>query len=219
MQPTPDLSARLDAIEAGLGRVERALAALHALAPPAQQLVDEAPRLTAMAADVVDDLAAELPDTDARLRALLRFAIRASRPETLDTLGASLDLLERAPQAVAAAVDVFDAVLGSAAREGVDVNAFFGVAARFGVHLVRIGPALDRLLSSGMLDDTTIDTLGRVGRAMAAQAESEPESVDGLWAMLKVTRDPDVQRALGFAAGLARRFGADQTPATSLATR
>ncbi|MCB9528071.1 MAG: DUF1641 domain-containing protein [Myxococcales bacterium] len=204
----PELAARLDRLEAGLDRVERALCALAALGPPAQQLATEGPRLAATAADVFDGIAADVPDFDARLRALLRFALRASRPETLDLLGGGLDLLERTPHAVAAAVDVFDAVLAVAAREGVDVNAFFGVAARFAVHLVRLGPAIDRLIDSGMLEARAIDTLGRVGRALSAQAEAPAESVGGLLAMLKVMRDPDVQRSLGFAVGLARRFGA-----------
>lgn len=214
MPPDPsDLAARLDRLEASLDRVERALTALAPVGPPAGLLVAEAPRLAATATDVFDDLAAEVPDFDARLRSLLAFALRASRPETLAMLGGALDLLDRAPQAVAAAVDVFDAVLAAAAREGVDVNSFFGVSARFAVHLVRLGPAIDRLLDSGMLDPRAIDTLGRVGRALSAQADAPAESVGGLLATLKILRDPDVQRALGFAVGIARRFGAEDTHA------
>ena len=38
--------------------------------------------------------------------------------------------------------------------------------------------------------------------------------VAGLFAMLKVLKDPAVQQALGFAVGLARHFGADGAPAT-----
>lgn len=210
----PDLASRLDRLEASLDRVERALTALAPIGPPARQLVDEAPRLAAIATDVADGFISRVPDADARLRALLALALRASRPETLERLGAGLDLLDRAPQAVAAAVDVFDAVLAAAAAEGVDVNTFFGVAGRFAVHIVRLGPAIDRLLDSGMLDPRAIDTLGRVGRALAAQSDAEPEPVAGLFAMLKVLKDPAVQQALGFAVGLARHFGADGAPAT-----
>ncbi len=212
--PTADMGARLDRLEDSLERIESALAALAPVGPPARQIVDEAPRLAAIATDVADGFIARIPDADARVRALLALMLRVSRPETLDRLGAALDLLDRAPQAVAATVDIFDAVLATAAAEGIDVNAFFGVAGRFAVHLVRLGPAIDRLLDSGMLDPRTIDALGRVGRAVAAQSEADTESVGGLFALLKVLKDPAVQQSLGFAVGIARHFGAADAPAT-----
>lgn len=203
---------RLDRLEASLDRIERALTALAPVGPPASQLVTEAPRLAAMAADTFDAFVADVPDADARLRALLALAMRASRPETLERMTAGLDLLDSAPHAVAAAVDVFDAVLGAAAAEGVDVNVFFGVAGRFAVHLVKLGPAIDQLLESGMLDPKVIGTLGQVGQALSATTEVSPQPMGGLFGLLKVLKDPAVRRSLGFAVEVARQFGAETTP-------
>ncbi len=203
---------RLDRLEASLDRIERALTALAPVGPPASQFVTESPRLAAMAVDTFDAFVADVPDADARLRALLALALRASRPETLERMSAGLDLLDSAPHAVAAAVDVFDAVMGAAAAEGVDVNAFFGVAGRFAVHLVKLGPAIDQLLDSGMLDPEVIATLGRLGKALSATTDTAPEPVGGLFATLKVLKEPAVQRSLGFAVEVARQFGADGTP-------
>jgi uncharacterized protein YjgD (DUF1641 family) len=82
---------------------------------------------------------------------------------------------------------------------------------------------LTQLLGPPLLLPGTIDALGTAARAMAAAAQA-PETKLGLFGTLKALREPEVQRAVGFAVDFARRFGTnvDQLqlpPGTSLETK
>lgn len=192
--PDPlELLARIDA------RLEHIEAKLAKLDP----LLDSAPGLLALAGDSFDEAARELGDVDERVRAAVRLAERVTRPETLAQLHAALDLLESLPGVVAMAGDAFDEFANDAAARGVPLDQIVP-------ELRRAFEALLSLLAGGQLTSLllpdTIATLGTAARAMAAAAHA-PETKLGLLGTLKALREPEIQRAVGFAVDLARRFG------------
>ncbi len=76
--------------------------------------------------------------------------------------------------------------------------------------LVDSAPALDRLLKSDLVAPATVDTVALAGRALTrgyAKAQANHASVTGLRAVLRLLKDPDVGRGLGFLAEVARSLG------------
>lgn len=85
-------------------------------------------------------------------------------------------------------------------------------------------PNLEYLMRSNMLNPQVIDIASAATRAMAvgaADAQANRTSITGIRAMLKVLKDEDVGRALGFAVSIAKALGkelklADAAPDPSL---
>ncbi len=73
--------------------------------------------------------------------------------------------------------------------------------------LVRAG---EEMLASGMLDPEVVRTLGGLGKTLADSCrEAQQQSVEpvgGLWGLYRATRDPEVQKALGFLVAVAKGF-------------
>jgi hypothetical protein len=205
------IDARLEHIEARLSKLD--------------PLIDAAPGLLALAGDSFDELARELGDLDDRVRAAARLAERVTRPETLVQLHAALDLLESLPGVVAMAGDAFDEFANDAAARGVPLDQIVPELGRAFEAMLQLltSTQITQLLGSPLLLPGTIDALGTAARAMAAAAQA-PETKLGLFGTLKALREPEVQRAVGFAVDFARRFGTnvDQLqlpPGTSLETK
>ncbi|MEO1056990.1 MAG: DUF1641 domain-containing protein [Actinomycetota bacterium] len=86
--------------------------------------------------------------------------------------------------------------------------------------LADASPAINRILDSPIVEPEPIDVLSETAVALvrglkAAQAN---DTRVGLTGALRSTRDPDVQRGLGFIVEVAREFGrvlADDEPATN----
>jgi uncharacterized protein YjgD (DUF1641 family) len=123
------------------------------------------------------------------------------------------------PALAALAVDSFDDKIAALRERGVDVDAH-ARAALVALERLTSPEAIEvltsvldhtaemkELLNSGVLDPATLRQLGRLAGAIAAAAQSSPPPV-GVWGALRAARDPDTQRALGFAVDLAARFGA-----------
>lgn len=68
-------------------------------------------------------------------------------------------------------------------------------------------PAFAKLLDSGLLDAAALSTAGAAGTALVETRAGGFEPV-GLFGTLGKLGDPDVQKAMGFAFALAKRFGA-----------
>ncbi|MAT70225.1 MAG: hypothetical protein CMJ58_11965 [Planctomycetaceae bacterium] len=66
------------------------------------------------------------------------------------------------------------------------------------------------MVESGMLDEQVVGILGDLGKKFAEtfrEVSSKPiEPVGGLFATLRATKDPDVQKSVGFAFALAKAF-------------
>ena len=68
-------------------------------------------------------------------------------------------------------------------------------------------PAFGKLLDSGLLDAAALSTASAAGTALVEARAGAVEPV-GLFGTLGKLGDPDVQKAMGFAFALAKRFGA-----------
>lgn len=66
------------------------------------------------------------------------------------------------------------------------------------------------MLESGMLDKDVVAVLGELGRASVHTfvdvKKQNPQPIGGLWAMMRATKDPDVQKTLGFFFAFAKAF-------------
>ncbi|MDJ0753888.1 MAG: DUF1641 domain-containing protein [Ardenticatenaceae bacterium] len=69
--------------------------------------------------------------------------------------------------------------------------------------------ALDRLLNSGILASQTINVVGHAGDALVESYDKTQaqENRAGALAVLRASRDPDVQKALGFLIEFGKQFG------------
>ncbi|CAN5760298.1 DUF1641 domain-containing protein [soil metagenome] len=76
--------------------------------------------------------------------------------------------------------------------------------------LVGATPAINTLLASPLTDPQAAEVLGQLGQALVdgkAAAAQNPEGPKGVFALLKLTKDKDVTRGLGFLIQVARAFG------------
>lgn len=66
------------------------------------------------------------------------------------------------------------------------------------------------MINSGILDKPVVETLGELGRAgvetFREVKQQNPPPLGGLWSMLRASRDPDVQKTLGFGFAFAKAF-------------
>ncbi|MFV8752466.1 DUF1641 domain-containing protein [Nannocystaceae bacterium ST9] len=140
------------------------------------------------------------PDTLARIEAKLdRLEHRLARFDSL---------IEQAPGLLAIVGDSLDDFAREQGERGVDVEqAMRNLGRTFDALLRLIGSEqLQRLLESDLLLPGTLEVLGDAARALAT-AHTLPSARLGMFGLLRELRDPDVQRAMGFAVDVARRIG------------
>lgn len=144
-----------------------------------------------------DPVLAALARIEARLAAVEEVA-RAIAP--MASMAATL------PAAVAVAADTFDGVATRLGAAGVDLDDRM----RSVVRALEVATApravngLASLVESHLLEPSALAVVSQLAVALAEPGEAKPV---GTWGALKALRDPDVQRALGFALAIARRFG------------
>jgi hypothetical protein len=189
-------------------------------------LADRLPGAVATAADSVDDAltraAARGVVLDERVGRGLRMLEALTEPTTAAALERVLGradeierltaLAEQAPEALATAVDAFDAEMARLVERGHDpeqaIRQAVAAIGRLG-ELFRTDE-FEALLDSGVLDPETLQVVGNLGSALVeSQKEAERGATPrrGFFGLLGALRDPDVQRAIGFLTGFARRFG------------
>lgn len=129
--------------------------------------------------------------------------------QTLDRLAGALDqALHVAPNAVATAVDVMDELALGAQARGVDLDALLRVGGSALGALAELmqSPQFADLMRSGALSADSMAIAARAGDAMA-ETSAEAGGKAGVLALLRASRDPDVQRALDFMLRFMKRFG------------
>jgi uncharacterized protein YjgD (DUF1641 family) len=129
--------------------------------------------------------------------------------QSLDRLTGALDqAMTTAPNVVATATDVMDEFLLAAQDRGIDIDALLRAGGGALGRLARLvqSPQFARLLDSGALSPDSLSTLARAGDALA-ETSAEAGDKAGILALLRASRDPDVQRALDFVLRLMKRFG------------
>jgi hypothetical protein len=175
-----DLSTRLTRIEGTLARLEGMLAGAPGPGMPAEQA---APGPGVPAEQAAPDPASE------RLHALV----------------ARLDAL---PGVIATVMDTMDEFLLRLADKGVDLDLVGrgGAVAVERVARLMQSSAFHDVLGSGILEPDVVQAVGQVGRALSAATRERGERA-GLMALLRATRDPQVQRTIDFGLRFLRHLG------------
>ncbi len=204
VQPHPPPSrgaADLARVEARLERIENMLARFEAVA-------DQVPGLVALASDVADEWATRDGRVDARLTEVVNLLKRATRPEVLQSLQTLVAQLEAAPGMFAMVGDMVDDFARSAAADGADLHTATGHLFDTLRALVKLlgQPEIRDLLESGVLAPGAVRSMNMAARAFAEASEHPTQRV-GLFGAVSRTRDPDVQRALGFMLNTAKTLG------------
>ena len=212
------VSARLERIEGTLARLEGILARSSGIAA----LGEQAAPGVAMVTDILDEWALTAGergvDLDQRVAAGLHLLQRLTEPGVADALEAMLDRMDRVqtllarldalPGAIATITDTVDAFLMALAGKGLDPDSVVrgGIVATDRFARLMQSSAFEEVLDSGILEPHVVHVIGHLGRALSA-ARSEPGERAGLMALLRATRDPDVQRAIDFGLRFLRHFG------------
>ncbi len=187
-------------------------------------IVDQAAPAVGMATDAVDELAAGLQqrgvDVDQRVQGALTLLDALSAPGTLEALQQVIDALPRLLPVVQIAadledtvgmtLDVMDGLAARAIDQGIDIEERVGHATRLAVGLTsgEVVEHLSQLIDAapGLLSATRTGEM--FGRSVDdAVRDGQPPEV-GFWGLLRALREPEVQRAAGFAIAVARRVGA-----------
>ncbi|MFT7519551.1 MAG: hypothetical protein ACI9MC_001693 [Kiritimatiellia bacterium] len=167
----------------------------------------------------------------------LEMAEKAAKPANIDALSELVDALPTASFAADAGGKVLtalqnsdvdmDAVVNSTADLAVKATKMIGTpgfdklvnaaldadklekSADALVRLMEVvqTPEFQKLLDSGLLDSSVLGTVGTATTALVETRKSGWDPV-GIFGMLGVLGDKDVQRAVGFGAAVARRLGA-----------
>jgi hypothetical protein len=98
----------------------------------------------------------------------------------------------------------------------VDLAALSASITRLSAAVVDATPGLDRLLHSPLAHPETVEIIADVGEALLEgkrAAGADPRGPKGVFALMRVTKDPDVSRGLGFMIQIARAFGRRLAPA------
>jgi uncharacterized protein YjgD (DUF1641 family) len=112
--------------------------------------------------------------------------------------------------------DVTDETIKDLKRDGVDLPSLLVELRPFLVELVKHiqDGSFHTLLSSGILDKKSVETVGALGQALVATKESSDKM--GPMKAFFALNDGDVQKTVGFAVRLSKHFGAylntNQTP-------
>lgn len=198
------IEARLERIERMMGRFER--------------LAEQLPGMAGAAGDVLDEWAARDGHADERVRAITHLIDRVTKPEVLHALTVLVDQIEAAPGLVAMAVDTVDELARDAEARGFDLHELASnlAEATRGLVILASRPEVRDLLESDLFEKGAVTALSNVARSLSdAQREPEPPP-GGVLRTLSSLRDPDVQRAVGFALGVAKRFGRTMNTAPQL---
>jgi len=97
----------------------------------------------------------------------------------------------------------------------VDLTALGDTITRLSATLVDATPGIEKLLNSPLTDPQIADVFAAVGQALLEGKEAtgaNPHGPKGFFALMRVTKDPDVSRGLGFMVQIARAFGRRLAP-------
>ncbi len=143
------------------------------------ELADQAPGLSAMMGDVVDETYREAAnrgvDIDQRLRTSLEIAEKLTTPEMAQRLNSVLQLADQMPGLIAMSMDAFDEFTKQALEKGYDTSTLFSVAQS-------------------------------ANRALI-EAKAEPPGKIGVFGLLRAMNDPDRQRAMSFMMNFLKHLG------------
>lgn len=146
------------------------------------------------------------PQTAASLHLLL------DNVELLAVLISGIDGLARKGEIIGDTLaEVLHEVRAAGRATGLDVKETSRQLATLIPTLAEASPAINRILDSPIVEPEPIAVLSETAVALVKglKAAQDNQTMVGLRGLIKATRDPDVQRGLGFVIEVARVFGRD----------
>lgn len=210
-----DVSDKLDLLLERLDRMERRMDTM-------MEMTQQAPMMLAMMTDTVDDTFRQASmkgiDIEGRIKNLLDMMEKLTADDTAevltsllsrsDQLKQTLEFFDQGPHFIAMVTDMMDELAKAVQSSGIDIHItlkqFYRSFQRFAL-LVNSGE-FEAFLDSGVLGAEAVHMVGTLGKALE-QSNSEPPSSVGLFGMLGVMGDKDVQRAMGFLTKVLKHFG------------
>ena len=108
--------------------------------------------------------------------------------------------------------------------EDLDPGAILGSLLALSSSLPKLTPAITRLVDAGLIDGVldsgitspiVLDQISKLGRGLASGAEQAaiaPVHVPGAFGLLKLLKDPDINRGLGFFLSVVKAIGGELGP-------
>lgn len=105
--------------------------------------------------------------------------------------------------------------------DGLELGEILASLLTLSTSLPKITPAVTRVVDSGLVehvldsgitDPAMVTEVARIGRGLTAGAEradSDPIQVNGLFSLMKLLKDPDIQRAVSYFAAVAKSIGVE----------
>ena len=172
-----------------------------------------------IADDLVDGLATEDQDSEARLQEIVRLFNRLSSPDTvrlahkvLDRSGnleQLMDVALAAPDTLGMILDAMDEALLAAEDQGIDLGTVMPRMTQALIRAIHVAGSdeLLQLVDSYVLDPAALSVVSPAAHAMVS-ARNQPAGKAGLFKAFGAMSDPQVQTALDFAIRFGRQFGA-----------
>lgn len=150
---------------------------------------------------------------DPQVRAALA-VMAANAPEMAYLMEASTALLARSQEIMANVNATVVKVRVGAGGEAASIDRYTEIVRVF----AEATPALERILSSPVLQPEVVDVIGRLGEA-ASEADrvtkGRKASVGGIFKILRELKDPKMQETLAFVIEFAKCFGRQQAQGRS----
>jgi hypothetical protein len=175
----------------------------------------------------IDDLLGSSPGDDL-IQCLDDPRIAASLSQLLDhadllaTIVTALDALLRRVEVIGdSVVSGFAEIREAASTNGqrswpsLDLAAISDSVTRLSSAFIACTPGVERVLRSPLTDLQTAEVIAMVGEAFLEgkkAAAADPGGPRGVFALMRVAKDPDVSRGLGFLIHIARAFGQQLAP-------
>ena len=218
---TDQLSQRLNRIESMLMQLTKSM--------------EMAPAMISMLTDTVDEMAIRsatsgIPVED-RVKAVTGIISRLSEPRTIENMHKFLDIADQSPGLMSMAIDALDDFANESAQSGIRLDERIkglvdlfnkmsdpGMVAKIET-LVQLPDQLPGLVAmvvdtvDGVAKDTNLigpQNMALLKSAMVANQyafSEQPAKVGGIFGILKILKDEDMQKMLGFLVNFAKAFG------------
>ncbi|NNF36384.1 MAG: DUF1641 domain-containing protein [Saprospiraceae bacterium] len=216
-------------IEARLDRIEQMLEKITSM-------VDQAPPLVSMVMDTVDETIAQA-DKEApiqeRLDAAGELLKRISRPETLQGINKLIDFADQVPGLTSMAADTIDEIafnsnqqkhglqerlngLGNLFQKLTDPNTMAKVEQLIalsdqipGLVAMAVDTVDEVAIGTDLMGPQNMDLLKSAMKANQYANTVPPAKISGIFSLMRVLKDKEVQGMLGFMINFAKAFGKD----------
>lgn len=202
-------------------RLRSALSIAEKLTAPAMvekletmlNLMNDAPGLISMGMDSVDGMVRDANrrgiNLDERLRSTLNLVEKITAPNMVNKLEGMMEMAENSAGLVSIGVDSVDGIMRNAIARGIDPQVTIAKVIEMGSKLSELlnSPEMTNVMNSGIMDPKTIKIVGAAAEALVETNNQPTKKVGGIFALMKVMKEENMQKTLGFLTTFGKEFG------------